>query len=124
MLYDLHELQRAFLAPLTAFTETGSLLFSNPYSPLAYTPLSRQFAAAYELAHRLGKDYEKPAWNLPTTQIQGREVAVHEDTVLAQPFCRLVHFRRETRRRAHLSQTPDRHTCTPDECAWMKENHL
>ena len=44
MLYDLHELQRSILAPFTAFTETGSHLFSNPYSPLAYTPLSRQFA--------------------------------------------------------------------------------
>jgi len=94
----LHELQRSILAPFTAFTETGSRLFSNPYSPLAYTPLSRQFAAAYELAHRVGKDYEKPAWNLPSTQIGGREVAVHEDIALAQPFCRLVHFRRDTRR--------------------------
>ncbi|MGS1117000.1 polyhydroxyalkanoate depolymerase [Castellaniella sp. UC4442_H9] len=99
MLYDLHELQRAFLAPLAAFTSTGSQLFSNPYSPLAYTPLSRQFAAAYELANRLGKDYQKPAWNLPTTTIDGRETAVFEDTALAQPFCRLVHFRRDTRRR-------------------------
>jgi len=98
MLYDLHELQRSILAPFTAFTETGSQLFSNPYSPLAYTPLSRQFAAAYELAHRVGKDYEKPAWNLPATRIGNREVAVHEDIALAQPFCRLVHFRRETRR--------------------------
>ena len=98
MLYDLHELQRSILAPFTAFTETGSHLFSNPYSPLAYTPLSRQFAAAYELAHRVGKDYEKPAWNLASTQIGGREVALHEDIALALPFCRLVHFRRDTRR--------------------------
>ncbi|MDY0309389.1 MAG: polyhydroxyalkanoate depolymerase [Castellaniella sp.] len=99
MLYDLHELQRSILAPFTTFTETSSQLFSNPYSPLAYTPLSRQFAAAYELAHRVGKDYEKPAWNLPFTQIGGREVAVHEDVALSQPFCRLVHFHRDTRRR-------------------------
>ncbi|WP_322996800.1 polyhydroxyalkanoate depolymerase [Castellaniella sp.] len=96
MLYDLHELQRTILAPLTAFTETGSQLFSNPYSPLAYTPLSRQFAATYELAHRMGKEYEKPAWNLHTTTIDKQEVAVTEETVLAQPFCRLVHFRRDT----------------------------
>ncbi|WP_323016771.1 polyhydroxyalkanoate depolymerase [Castellaniella sp.] len=98
MLYDLHELQRSILAPFTAFTETGSQLFSNPYSPLAYTPLSRQFAATYELAHRMGKDYEKPVWNLSSTTIDKREVAVTEDIALAQPFCRLVHFRRDTNR--------------------------
>jgi poly(3-hydroxybutyrate) depolymerase len=98
MLYDLHELQRTFLAPLTAFTSTGSQLFSNPYSPLAYTPLSRQLAATYELAHRVGKDYEKPEWNLPFTTTAAREVAVHEEVSLALPFCNLLHFRRDTRR--------------------------
>ena len=96
MLYDLHELQRAFLAPLAAFTGTGSQFFSNPYSPLAYTPFSRQFAAAYELANRLGKEYEKPEWNLHSTTIGTHEVAVSEDTTIAQPFCHLVHFRRDT----------------------------
>lgn len=99
MLYDLHELHRTILAPFTAFTQTGSQLFSNPYSPLAYTPLSRQLAAAYELAHRVGKNYQKPAWNLPFTYIRGREVAVSEETVLEKPFCRLVRFRRDTRRK-------------------------
>jgi len=98
MLYDLHELQRSFLAPLAAFTDTGSQLFSNPYSPLAYTPLSRQFAATYELVHRLGKDYEKPAWNIPQVRIGAHDVSVTEEIALSRPFCRLVRFRREARR--------------------------
>ncbi|MFA5664424.1 polyhydroxyalkanoate depolymerase [Castellaniella sp.] len=99
MLYDLHEIQRAILGPFSAFTETGSQLFSNPYSPLAYTPLSRQLAAAYELAHRVGKEYEKPAWGLDTTRINGREVAVTEEITIDRPFCRLVHFHRDIRRK-------------------------
>lgn len=98
MLYDLHELQRSFFAPLAAFTDTGSQLFSNPYSPLAYTPLSRQLSATYELVHRLGKEYEKPAWGLDTTDIGTDTVAVSEEISLSQPFCQLVHFRRETTR--------------------------
>ncbi|SHI28457.1 polyhydroxyalkanoate depolymerase [Pollutimonas bauzanensis] len=95
MLYDLHELQRAFLTPLAAFTDTGSQIFSHPYSPFAYTPVSRQIAATYELVHRLGKDYEKPAWGLPATEIGGRQVAVTEETVVRKPFCNLIHFKRE-----------------------------
>lgn len=94
MLYDLHELQRSFLTPLAAFTDTGSQIFSHPYSPFAYTPVSRQIAATYELVHRLGKDYEKPAWGLPTTQIAGQDIAVTEHTVVQKPFCNLVHFQR------------------------------
>lgn len=99
MLYDLHEIQRSILGPFSAFTQTGSQLFSNPYSPLAYTPLSRQLAAAYELAHRVGKDYQKPAWGLNATVINGREGAVTERVALERPFCRLVHFKRDARRK-------------------------
>ncbi|MCB4322904.1 polyhydroxyalkanoate depolymerase [Alcaligenes sp. A-TC2] len=95
MLYDLHELQRSFLAPLAAFTGTSSQWFSNPYSPLAYTPLSRQLAAASELVHRIGKDYEKPAWGLNETQIDGQTVAVREVEHLSKPFCKLIHFERD-----------------------------
>jgi len=98
MLYHLHELQRAFLTPFAAFTDAGSQLFSSPYSPLAYTPLSRQLAAGCELMHRLGKEYQKPAWNLPSTRIDGRTVRVTETVALEQPFCRLVHFERAARR--------------------------
>ncbi len=94
MLYDLHELQRAFLTPLAAFTDTGSQIFSHPYSPFAYTPVSRQIAAAYELVHRLGKDYEKPAWGLATTVVGGAETPVTEHAVMQKPFCNLVHFKR------------------------------
>ncbi|TKR53772.1 polyhydroxyalkanoate depolymerase [Allopusillimonas ginsengisoli] len=94
MLYDLHELQRSFLTPLAAFTDTGSQIFSHPASPLAYTPISRQMAATYELIHRIGKTYEKPAWGLSHTEIDGQRVTVGEHVVLRKPFCNLLNFRR------------------------------
>lgn len=97
MLYQLHEMQRAFLTPFAAFTDAGSQLFSSPYSPLAYTPISRQMAAGYELMTRIGKEYQKPAWNLPATEIDGKSVRVIESVVLDKPFCRLVHFQRDVR---------------------------
>ncbi|WP_447918391.1 polyhydroxyalkanoate depolymerase [Achromobacter aegrifaciens] len=97
MLYQLHEMQRAFLTPFAAFTDAGSQLFSSPYSPLAYTPISRQMAAGYELMTRIGKEYQKPAWNLPTTEIQGKSVRVIEGVALDKPFCRLLHFQRDVR---------------------------
>jgi|SRR5690625_212283 len=95
MWYNLHELQRAVLGPFAAFTDTSSKLFSHPYSPLSYTPVSRQIAASYELMYRLGKEYEKPAWGLPETLINGETVAIQEQLVAKRPFCRLVHFQRE-----------------------------
>lgn len=94
MLYHLHELQRKFLNPLSVWAQATSELFSSPYSPLAYTPFSRRMAAGYDLLHRIGKHYEKPAWGLPTTTIDGREVPVTIETVIGKPFCKLLHFRR------------------------------
>ncbi|RZS78807.1 polyhydroxyalkanoate depolymerase [Pigmentiphaga kullae] len=92
MLYQLHEWQRALLTPFAHFADASAQLFSNPYSPLAYTPLSRRLAAGYELLYRLGKDYEKPAWDLPTTTLDGAEATVTEQIAAARPFCNLVHF--------------------------------
>ncbi|MGO8915082.1 MAG: polyhydroxyalkanoate depolymerase [Stellaceae bacterium] len=40
----------------------------------------------------------RPAFGLEVTTIRGRSIAVRERCVLEKPFCRLVHFRRETRR--------------------------
>ncbi|TAL84008.1 MAG: polyhydroxyalkanoate depolymerase [Candidimonas sp.] len=95
MLYQLHELQRSILTPLAAFTSTGSQLFSHPYSPFAYMPLSRQLAASYEFVHRLGKDYEKPLWDIDSTRIANRTVPITIHTAITKPFCHLVHFQRQ-----------------------------
>lgn len=99
MLYQFHELQRTFLTPLAAATDMGAQLFTSPFSPLAYTPVARHCAAGYELMHRLGKEYQKPAWNLPVTESAGKTVAVTEHSVLDKPFCRLIHFQRDLPRR-------------------------
>ncbi|MCQ9616904.1 polyhydroxyalkanoate depolymerase [Paenalcaligenes niemegkensis] len=94
MLYHLHEFQRTMLAPFVALSNQSSTLFSHPYSPWSYTLLSKQLAASYELLYRLGKDYEKPAWNIPSVQVAGKTVTVAEQAVISMPFCNLVHFER------------------------------
>ena len=94
MLYQLHELQRKFLNPLSVWAQATSELFSSPYSPFAYTPMSRRLAAGYELLHRLGKPYDKPQFDLGTTTVDGQTVPVSEEVVLTKPFCKLLHFQR------------------------------
>jgi len=95
MLYHLHELQRRRMNPLSVWAQATSELFSSPYSPLAYTPMSRRLAAGYDLLHRLGKHYTKPEFGLSPTTINGTAVPVVEEVDVEKPFCRLLHFRRE-----------------------------
>ena len=95
MLYQLHEMQRSFLTPLMQWADASAKLFSNPVSPFAHTPFSQRIAAGYELMYRLGKDYEKPAFGLNSTIIDGKTVGIMERTAVSKPFCKLMHFKKD-----------------------------
>jgi poly(3-hydroxybutyrate) depolymerase len=94
MLYQLHEMQRALLNPMTTFAEASAKALSDPNSPLSYMPFASRLAAGYELFFRLGKDYNKPEFGLTSTLVDGQSVAVREEVALDLPFCRLLHFNR------------------------------
>ncbi len=66
----------------------------NPASPLAYIPGSNRLAASYELLYRLGKDYEKPEFELHQIFKDGHNIPIVEQTVIEKPFCRLLRFKR------------------------------
>ncbi len=95
MIYQLHEMNRTLLHPLMQWAEASSKLFSNPVSPLAHTPFSQRIAAGYELLYRLGKNYEKPAFGIDSTVIDGETVGIVEEAAETRPFCTLLHFRKD-----------------------------
>lgn len=94
MLYQLHEFQKSLLHPLSSMAEVGASLYTHPFSPLAYTPFARRIAAGYELLHRLGKPYEKPAFGIESVDVDGTAVEVVQRTVLTKPFCTLLNFQK------------------------------
>lgn len=94
MLYQLHELQRSFLGPMSRIAGAGAQVYTNPYSPFAYTPFSKRMAAAFDLVHRIGKEYQKPAFGIASTRVDGTDVPIVERTVAQRPFCNLLHFER------------------------------
>ncbi|WP_186090202.1 polyhydroxyalkanoate depolymerase [Burkholderia gladioli] len=94
MLYQMHEFQRALLSPLTAWAQAASKSFANPSSPLSLMPGATRWAAAYELMYRLGKDYEKPEFDLHQIEKDGHQIPIVEQTIIEKPFCRLMRFKR------------------------------
>lgn len=95
MLYQLHEMQRSLLHPLMQWAEASSKLFTNPVSPFAHTPFSQRIAAGYELMYRLGKEYEKPEFDIQQVEVKGKQVGIIETVVEAKAFCKLLHFRKD-----------------------------
>lgn len=95
MLYQLHEMQRSFMGPLTQWAEAYAKLLSNPISPLAHSPFSQRIAAGYELLFRLGKDYKKPEFKLDPVVINGKSVDIVEEFTEKKSFCNLIHFKKD-----------------------------
>jgi len=94
----MHEMRHAILAQMHAVARVHHDWLTNPFSPLAYLPASRRIAAGYDLFLRFTHRYEKPEFELVSTSIDGRDVAVTEHVVVERPFCRLLHFERAVER--------------------------
>ncbi|RYG10020.1 MAG: polyhydroxyalkanoate depolymerase, partial [Burkholderiales bacterium] len=94
MLYQLYENQRTLMEPFVDFAQAAAKAYGNPASPLAQLPLAQRVAAGYSLMYRLGKDYEKPEFDIQTIDIDGTEIAIHERIELDKPFCELRRFKR------------------------------
>ena len=96
MLYQVYETQRTLMEPFVDFAQAAAKLYSNPLSPLGQNPFAQRVAAGYSLIYRLGKDYEKPAFDIRTVDVNGTEVSIHERVEIDKPFCELRRFKRFT----------------------------
>ena len=94
MLYRLNELNRAMLNPLVAWSGAAAQLLSSKDNWVSGFPGVQRLAAGYELFHRLGKEYEKPAFAIDAVQAHGRHTPISEQVALATPFCNLIRFKR------------------------------
>ncbi len=93
-LYFMYEAAFMAMAPARAIADASRLFFVNPANPLAHTPFGRTMAASAEMFERATRRYGKPAFDLPRTVVDGRQVDVVERVVWSRPFCNLLHFDR------------------------------
>ena len=96
-LYSLKEMQNAGMAPTRMMANAAKIMFSNPMNPMSYTGVGRQMAAAGELVERITQSYPKPEFGIKFTQIDGKPVDVWEEIVIDKAFCKLIHFKRDTK---------------------------
>ena len=99
MLYHLYDWQHAMISPSRVFAEAIQHVFSHPLLPISYTRLGRAIAAGSEIYERSTRRYKKPEFGLDLTTIGDETVVVELETVATKPFCNLLHFRRDTKRK-------------------------
>lgn len=107
MLYHWHEFSRTLMEPYVYGAEALAKMYSAPGSWMARLPGAERIAASYELMHRLGKDYEKPQFDIRSVDAHGHKLPVVEIEVAAKPFCRLVRFKRYSDDAAVISDLKD-----------------
>ncbi|MDY0028750.1 MAG: polyhydroxyalkanoate depolymerase [Pseudobdellovibrionaceae bacterium] len=99
MLYHLYDLQHALLTPARLSAEMVRTAFQSPMNPLSYTPAGRTISAGAEMFERVTRRFGKPSFDLPFTNINGKDVAVTEEFIIEMPFCNLLHFKRASKRK-------------------------
>lgn len=99
-LYSLKEMHHAGMTPTRMMANAAKMMFSNPMNPLSYTGMGRQMAAAGELVERITQSYPKPEFGITHTSINGKNVEVWEEVALEKPFCRLLHFKCDSKVKA------------------------
>jgi poly(3-hydroxybutyrate) depolymerase len=95
MLYTFYDLHLAAWEPVRQLAKAGEALFSHPGLPFSYTHSGRAAAAVCELVERGTRRYRKPEFGITSVTVDGREVPVHQEAALVEPFCTLTHFRQE-----------------------------
>lgn len=95
MLYNTHELGRFALQPARLMAEAGQYVFSSPFNPWSQTWAGKAISAACAVFEETTRRFDKPAFGLHTTTIDGREIPVREEIVGRRAFCQLRHFVRD-----------------------------
>jgi poly(3-hydroxybutyrate) depolymerase len=95
MLYDAYEFQRSLLNTASSMASFGAGMWSNPANPFSYFGGGQVIASALEVFAHASAPRGKPAFGIDRVEVDGREVAVHEEVVLSKPFGDLKKFVRE-----------------------------
>ncbi|MFO7497209.1 MAG: polyhydroxyalkanoate depolymerase, partial [Desulfobacterales bacterium] len=104
MLYMIYEMNHAAVAPWRMAAHYGHAYWTSGVNPLAGTELGRSMAASLEMFERLTRRYGKPEFGIKSVPVNGADVAIEPRVVWDRPFCRLLHFAKQTRK----SKTPAR----------------
>lgn len=92
MLYHAYEYTHAAVGPMRQMARISQQMLTSPFNPLASSYQARASAAACEMFINATRRYSKPEFGIETVEVDGKPLAVWEQTELSMPFCTLKHF--------------------------------
>ena len=95
MLYHAYQAHCDAFAPVRLFAETARGWLGQAWPVIGDHPAIRGAAATMDLISQAGMSHERPAFGIDRVTIDGAEIPVVEEAVANNPFCRLIHFRKD-----------------------------
>ena len=95
MLYGAYQAYDDALTPIRLMAEASFGMLDRSWPVFGNPPLLRRAAAALELISHAGLSHERPVFGIDAVTLAGERVPVTEEVVASDPFCNLVHFRKE-----------------------------
>ena len=92
MLYHLHEMAHAAIAPMRVFVHTHRMYLESPWNFARETLPSKLTLASYEVFERITRHYGKPEFGIPEVSVRGHKARIKEKSVVRKHFCNLKHF--------------------------------
>ena len=92
MLYHLHEMAHAAIAPMRVLVHTHRMYLESPWNFARETLPSKLTLASYEVFERITRHYGKPEFGIPEMSIRGHKARIKEKSVVRKHFCNLKHF--------------------------------
>ena len=96
MLYEAYQAHHDVLGPVRLMAGALRVFLDQPWPLLGNGPIIRSAAAAMELLSNAGMSHNRPDFDIKSVVVDGREVVVAEEVIASDPFCNLLHFRKET----------------------------
>lgn len=95
-LYSMVEGARMAISPARSVLKILIEFARNPFLPYSYTYHGKFSHASMELIERITRHYPKPEFGIHHTEVNGKEIKIHQENILDKSFCKLIHFKKET----------------------------
>ena len=95
MLYEAYQVHNDILGPIRLVAEAFRGFLNHPWPLVGNAPCIRRAAAAMELLSNAGMSHDRPDFGIRAITIEGKAIGVAEEVVASDPFCNLLHFRKD-----------------------------
>jgi poly(3-hydroxybutyrate) depolymerase len=96
MLYEAYQIHNDLLGPVRLMAEALRGFLDQPWPLVGNALMIRSAAAAMELLSNAGMSHNRPDFDIRSVVVDDREIAVSEEVVAFDPFCNLLHFRKDS----------------------------